>query len=216
MAADVDFPDELAIELPDGVDDAVAAAAGIAGVAGYMPVARIAGITPSDRVLVLGASGTVGSVAVQTAKAMGAARVVAAGRDPEKLERVRELGADAVVRLGDPYEEQFDVIVDPLWGEPIAKALDEAAAPGARVVHLGQSAGAEATLKSGTVRGKQLRILGYSNFALLHDELRERYLELLDHVAGGRIRIEPVTFPLDRVADAWAALEAGRKPVVTL
>src|SRR5437867_3915428 len=211
----VDFPDELAIPLPDDVDDAQAVAAGIAGLAGYVPVAKVARVTPDDRVLVLGATGSVGTVAVQTAKLLGAGRVVAAGRDEAKLRRLLELGADAIVQLGHAYGEDFDVVIDPLWGEPLVRALD-AAAPGARIVHLGQSAGPEATLTSAAVRGKQLRILGYSNFALSHAEMSAAYRELLGQVANGSLRLELETFPLERVGDAWAAQERGEKAVVTL
>lgn len=215
LAERVDFPDELGVPVPDGIDDAVAVAAGIAGLAGYIPVAKVARVKPGESVLVLGASGFVGGVAVQTAKLAGATRVVAAGRDLTRLARARELGADATVRLGDDYGAEFDVIIDPLWGEPLVHALG-AAASGARVVHLGQSAGPDATLSSGTVRGKQLRILGHSNFALPRDELGASYLELLQHVAAGRIRIDVETFPLDRVVDAWSAQARGEKAVVTL
>jgi NADPH:quinone reductase-like Zn-dependent oxidoreductase len=213
LAERVDFPDELAVPVPGEVDDAVAVAAGIAGLAGFIPVARVARVAAEDRVLVLGATGTVGSVAVQTAKLAGAERVVAAGRDEAKLEHALELGADAAVRLGDAYGEEFDVIIDPLWGEPLARSL-ECAASGARIVHLGQSAGPTTTLTSGTVRGKQLKILGHSNFVLPRNELRGAYLELLHHIAAGHIRIDVETFPLDRIAEAWAAQERGAKAVV--
>jgi NADPH2:quinone reductase len=211
----VDFPDELAIPIPDSVDDAQAVAAGIAGLAGYVPVAKVAAVAPDDRVLVLGATGSVGTVAVQTAKLLGASRVVAAGRDETKLQRLLELGADATVQFGHAYGEEFDVVIDPLWGEPLVRALD-AAARGARVVHIGQSAGPEATLTSGVVRGKQLRILGYSNFALSRADLSEAYRELLGHVADGLVRVEFESFPLERVGNAWAAQERGEKAVVTL
>ena len=90
------------------------------------------------------------------------------------------------------------------------------AAPGARVVHIGQSAGPEATLSSAAVRGKQIDLLGFSNFGLPMETLREGYLELLDHVAAGRIEIPVETFPLDRVADAWTHQATGRKAVVLI
>ena len=211
----VEFPDELAVPVPDGVEDALAVASGIAGLAGYVPVAKVARVTSEDRVLVLGATGSVGAVAVQTAKLLGAGRVVAAGRDETRLQRLLERGADATVRLGAAYGEDFDVIIDPLWGEPLVRALD-AAAPGARIVHLGQSAGPEATLTSAAVRGKQLRILGYSNFALSRTELRDAYTELLGHVASGSVGFEFDTFPLERVGEAWAAQERVEKAVVVL
>ncbi len=221
----VDFPEALAVRIADELDDAAAAACGIAGMAGWGPVAWRAPVRPDDRVLVLGATGTVGSVAVQGARVLGAERVVAGGRDEDRLRRALELGADATVALeGEDLADRFreacggdgpTLVIDPLWGEP-AKAATEAAAPGARIVQLGQSAGPEATLASSVVRGKQLSILGYSDFALTPEQRREVYLGLAEHVAAGRIRIDVETFPLEKVGDAWSAQQGGRKAVVVL
>ena len=214
------------------VDDAVppetAVACGIAGIAGWMSVTRRAHVRAGDRVLVLGATGIVGFVAVQAARLAGADRVVAAGRRPERLARAREAGADAAVELTDRDDlaealaeacggDGPTVVVDPLWDGPLATAL-AAAAPGARVVHIGQAAGPEATLGSAAVRGKQIDLLGYSNFALPVETLREGYLELVGHVTAGRIEIPVETFPLERAAEAWErqASGPGTKIAVTL
>ena len=225
LAERVDFPVESAVSIPDELDDVQAVAAGIAGVAGWVPVARRAPVRPDDRVLVLGATGTVGSVAVQAARVLGAEHIVAAGRDEDRLQRALELGADESVLLGgDDLATRLKeasggdgptLVIDALWGEP-ARAAVEAAAPKARVVHLGQSAGPEATFTSAAVRGKQLEILGHSNFGLSADERRTAYLELGEHVGAGRIRIDVESFPLDRAADAWAAQGRGAKAVVRL
>lgn len=225
LAERTDFPEEAAVPVPEGLDDVRAAACGIAGIAAWIPLTRRAPVQPGDRVLVLGATGAVGSIAVQAARLLGAERVVAAGRDPAKLERANELGADAAVRLeaddlaGRLREacggEGPTLVVDPLWGEPVRAAV-EAAAPGARIVNLGQSAGPEATLASGAVRGKQLAILGHANVALSREERRQAYLEVAREVAAGRIVLEVETFPLDEVAEAWAAQARGRKAVVLL
>jgi NADPH2:quinone reductase len=221
----VDFPSENAIPVPDALDDALAAACGIAGIAGWFPVARRAPVEPGDRVLVLGATGTVGSVAVQSARLLGAERVVAAGRNKAKLERALELGADATVQLdGDGLTERIreacggegpTLVVDPLWGEPGRAAVD-AAAPRARIVQMGQSAGPEATLTSGSIRLKNLSILGHSSFMLPLSELRQAYLEVGEHVAAGRIAIDVETFALDEIGAAWSAKAEGRKAVVVL
>ncbi|TML24826.1 MAG: zinc-binding alcohol dehydrogenase family protein [Actinobacteria bacterium] len=221
----VTFPEQLVVPVPDGLDDAAAAVCGIAGIAGWGPVARRAPVRPDDRVLVLAATGTVGSIALQGARALGAARVVAAGRDETALERTLELGADATVALeGSDLAARMreacggdgpTLVVDPLWGEP-ARAATEAAAPGARIVQLGQSAGPEATFASSIVRGKQLSILGYSVFGLPPQERREAYLGLAEQVAAGRISIDVETFSLDQVAAAWSAQASGAKAVVVL
>jgi NADPH2:quinone reductase len=219
----VDCPEALAVPVPDGLDAALAAACGIAGMAGWAPVATRAPVQPDDRVLVLGATGTLGSIAVQGARLLGAERIVAAGRDEAKLQRALELGADATVTLdGDDLAARFreacggdgpTLVVDPLWGEPARAAVD-AAAPGARIVQVGQSAGAEATLTSAAVRLKQLSILGYTDFALTPEQRRNVYLGLAEHVAGGRIQIDVETFPLDAISTAWTAQQEGRKAVV--
>ena len=87
--------DAAAVEVPAGVDPALAAALGIAGLAGWLPFAWRAPLHGGETVLVLGATGAVGLVAVQVAKLLGAARVIAAGRDPERLAKAAALGADA-------------------------------------------------------------------------------------------------------------------------
>jgi NADPH2:quinone reductase len=205
LAERVEFPAELAIPVPEGIDPAVAAAAGIAGVAGWVPVAWKANITSEDRVLVLGGTGAVGQIAVQAAKLLGAAKVVGVGR--KDFDTIPEAFGD----------EGFTLCIDAVWGEPLAKALAWAA-PRARVMHLGQSAGPEAPLRSADVRGKELQILGHLNFALSRDDLRRAYLELLGHVAAGRITIEVETYALDDVEAAWARQQSGphKKIAVTL
>jgi NADPH:quinone reductase len=218
-------PDDVLVPVPEGVDPPLAGALGVAGLAGWLPVAWRARVEEGDRVLVLGATGAVGLVAVQAARLLGAARVVAAGRNREALERAAAAGADAVVALGDAgdlaaafreaVEEGATVVVDPLWGEPLVAAL-EAAAPGARVVNIGQSAGAEATIPSRLVRGKQVELLGYSNLAVPRDVLEREYRALVGHAAEGRVRLDVETVPLARVSDAWERQRAGagRKLVV--
>jgi NADPH:quinone reductase len=217
--------EEEALALPDGVSDELAVACGTAGLAGWLPVAWRAEVGPGDRVLVLGATGTVGLTAVQAAKVKGAERVVAAGRRAERLETAREVGADAAVRLDEPelagaFREAFDgrgpsVVIDPLWGEPLEAALD-ACERGARIVQIGQSAGPTATLASGVVRGKQLEILGYSNFEVPAELRRAAYAELVEHAAAGEVTLPLETYPFERVADAWIrqAEGAGAKLVV--
>jgi NADPH:quinone reductase len=163
----------------------------------------------------------VGLVALQAAKLLGAAKVVAAGRDLGRLERARELGADETVDLDGIAAafgaEGFTVCIDPLWGEPLAAALASAARH-ARIVHVGQSAGPEASLRSADVRSKELTIQGHSNFALSDEERNRAYLELLGRLLDGSIVIDVETYDLDHVEEAWARQQegGGKKIVVTL
>jgi len=211
LAEHVDVPPELPLQLPEGTDLGVAAAAGIAGIAAWVPVAWKAQVEPGDRVLVLGASGAVGRIAVQAAELLGATMVVGASRS----------GGGGTIQhdeiAGVFGSEGFTVCIDPIWGEPLAHALAHAARH-ARVVHLGQSAGAEAPLRSADVRGKELTILGHSNFALSVEERNRAYLEVLDHLSAGRISLPIERYPLDRVAEAWERQRSGPggKVVVTM
>jgi NADPH2:quinone reductase len=211
-------PDRF-VPVADEVDDATAVALGIAGIIGWDAVTR-ARVGADDRVLVLGASGTSGRIAIQAAKLRGAGRVIAAGRDRARLEPLRELGADDLVALNGDLAvacggDGPTVVLDPLWDGP-ATAATEAAAPRARIVQYGQSAGPDATLKSGTVRGKELELLGLSNFARTTEELHATHKELLRQVASGAIRIDFETFTLEDVADAWQAQSSGAKSVILL
>ena len=192
------------LRLPADVDLRLAAALGIAGVAAWVSVAWKARVGPDDRVVVLGASGTVGRLAVQAARLLGAAEVTGASRRP----------GDGLVSYDD-VPDGFSVCIDPVWGEPLARVLARAA-PHARIVHLGQSAGAEAPLLSADVRGKELQVLGHSNFALTPDERDRAYLELLDHAMAGRITLDVESYPLEEVAPAWERQQAGAKVVVAL
>jgi len=176
-----------AFPLPDGVQDGVAVALGIAGLAAWLSLTWRARLQAGEHVLVLGASGIVGQVAVQAAKLLGASAVVAAARSQEGLERARARGADATVTIGavddlsaalrEAAEGQIDVVIDPLFGEPFAAAV-EAASFGARLVNLGASAGPQATLSSPAIRGKMLVIMGHTNFAAPPEVKREAYLRM--------------------------------------
>jgi NADPH:quinone reductase-like Zn-dependent oxidoreductase len=194
-----------AIEIPDGVDDATALACGIAGVTGWLAVARRAGVTAGDTVLVLGASGTLGCVAVQGAKLLGAERVIGAARH---VENIPEAADERIALTGEYTLPAATVVVDALWGEPGARAL-EAAARGVRFVQLGQSAGPTATLASGWVRGKVANILGHSLFATPREVIVDGYRTLCEHARDGRISFETETFAFGDIAKAWERQASG-------
>jgi NADPH:quinone reductase len=218
--------DAHAVEVPEGADVALAAGLGIAGLAGWLPFAWRAPLAGDEDVLVLGATGSVGLVAVQTAKLLGAGRVVAAGRSAEGLQRAADVGADATLRLDEhadlvtAFQEAFggqgpSYVFDPLWGDPGAAAVS-AAAPEATIVNLGQSAGATASLSSEAVRFKSLAILGFSVYTAPFDVLEEHYRRLVGQAVAGHIRLDVERLPLDSVGDAWRrqAGGAGAKLVV--
>ena len=203
--------------VPEGVDDGVAVALGIAGLAGWLALTWSAKLREGESVLVLGATGTVGQVAVQGAKLLGASRVVAAGRNESALARAAELGADATVQLGgadlaERFKEAagdgFDVIVDPLWGEPGVAAM-EASKRFTRHVALGQSAGMHASVSVATVRNKPVTIIGHTNYAIPFEDQQAAYVEMCEHAAAGRLTADVEATPLDDVATAWERLRVG-------
>src|SRR5215211_123630 len=146
--------------VPEGLDPGLAVCLGVSGLAAWLSLEWRGRLEPGESVLVLGATGVVGQIAVQAARLLGAGRVVAAGRDEAALARAESLGADACVRLaGEDVPgalraasrgDGFDLVLDPLWGEPAVAAI-AAVKPFGRVVNMGQSAGAEASLASAAV-----------------------------------------------------------------
>src|SRR5438477_2086654 len=138
--------------LPDQVDDDLAAALGLSAIAAWMALTWRGHLQSGEQVLVLGASGAVGQVAVQAAKLLGAGRVIAASRDEAARARAFSQGADAVVDLtGDDVEEiskriatacegPLHLIIDPVWGLPAEAAVRVLATEG-RLINIGSAAG---------------------------------------------------------------------------
>jgi NADPH2:quinone reductase len=218
-------PEESLVELPDGMEDDVAAALGVVGITALLALERAAP-AGGERVLVLGASGAVGQMAVQLARLMGAGRVVGAGRSAEGLERVRELGADEVVQLADgdlteAFEQAaggpLDIVIDPLWGKPAMAALRAIATEG-RLVNVGQSAGADVRLPLEFVRNRQGAIHAISSGWTALESKAAAYRRLSEDVVAGRLRVNRELVPLDEVSAAWERQEAspGGKLVIAL
>ncbi|MFL5962796.1 MAG: zinc-binding alcohol dehydrogenase family protein [Gaiellaceae bacterium] len=201
-AAERAVPGET-VDVPERIEPESAAACGIAGVTGWLAVTWRAPVREDDTVLVLGASGTAGGIALQAAKFLGAKRVIGAARH---LDAVPDVADEKVDVDGDLPEATL--IVDALWGEPLERALTSAA-QGARILHFGQSAGPTATLPSAAVRGKMIDLHGHSLFAIPHDILERGFRELCAHVAAGRITVAVQSYPLDRVAEAWERQASG-------
>jgi NADPH:quinone reductase len=225
LAEHAAVPEESLAELPEDVEDDLAAALGVVGITALLALERAAPIDGA-RVLVLGATGAVGQMAVQLARALGAARVVGAGRSAERLERVRELGADDVVDLtNDELPEaleraaggQLDVVVDVLWGEPAMAALS-VLATGGRLVNVGQPAGTDVRIPLETVRNRQGAIHAISSGWTELDRKTEAYRRLMGHVAAGRLQVPRVVIPLADISAAWEcqAQSPGRKLVIDI
>jgi NADPH:quinone reductase-like Zn-dependent oxidoreductase len=202
------------VDVPDGVSDVDAAALGLSAVAAWMALTFRGRLEAGERVLVLGAGGAVGQVAVQAATALGAGAVVAASRRPRGRDRALEQGATAAVDLSDADVDEVtarlraaadggvDVIVDPVGGATATAALRILAEHG-RLVHLGSSGGAESTFSSATLRSGSHSILGYTNNSLTRPQRAAALAEIFALAADGRCQVEHRAYPLPEVAAAW-------------
>jgi NADPH:quinone reductase-like Zn-dependent oxidoreductase len=219
------------VPIAHGLDDVEAAALGVPVFTALMCLERAqkAGATlEGAHVLVAGATGAVGLIAVQLAKLMGAARVVAAGRNPERLERAAALGADATVELGsapaslrDRFAEaaggRLDVVLDPLWGEPARAAIDALTHDGV-YVSFGQAASPVAELSGIPMRNRRVAVVGHSG-AWATPQERQAALARAHEVAsqaGGRLTLDTEELALEEIGHAWERLSrsAGRRLVV--
>ncbi|MGI5324225.1 quinone oxidoreductase family protein [Actinomadura nitritigenes] len=215
-----------AVALPDGTDPAAVAAAMNPGMSSWVALRRRARFDPGGSVLVLGATGNAGRLAVQIAKRLGAARVVAAGRDPERLEPLKDLGADDVVRLdggeAGRAAADVDVVLDYLWGPPAQEAMP--ALLRARTdrskalawVQIGSVAGPEIALPSFVLRAANLTVMGSGQGSVTTAGIVAELPSLVEEIASGALAVDAVPVPLDDVEQAWSApVRPGRRVVVT-
>lgn len=224
----------LCFPIPDDVDDCTAAAVFNPGLSAWASLAWRAKLAAGETVLILGATGVTGKLAIQMAKLLGAGRVIAAGRNEQVLRTLHELGADAIIRLDDPKqdltgvfareagERGFDVVIDYVWGAPaeafLAAITRRDLMPGlsrVRFVQAGESAGPAISLRASTLRSSRLEILGSgSGSAPPADMWVDARQQLMSQVAAGKLRIDTQQVPLRQIADAWERDQGGRRVVV--
>lgn len=221
-------PASWSIPVPEGVDDATAAALINPALAAWLPLAWRAKLQPGETVLIIGATGTSGKLAITAARSLGAGRIVAAGRRQSVLDT---LGADATVDLtleGDALVAAFaeaagpdgyDVIVDYIWG-PATEALLStltnhdlsshagSSDHGIRLVNVGSMASPTICLPAAVLRSSHLHILGSGtgNFPPI-PEMKKIVGEILDLAAEGKVTVETQVFALADIAQAWAVKE---------
>jgi NADPH:quinone reductase-like Zn-dependent oxidoreductase len=232
MAERMVTPFEL--ELPAGADPLEVAAGMNPGMSGWMVLAaRRKEVGRLGTVLVLGATGASGTLAVRAALGLGAERVVAAGRDPESLERLRGLGAvpvslahDGPDAVADALAEVVDdappaLVLDFVWG-PVAEAAfaalgrggTAADVPDTAYVQIGSLAGPEAALPADLLRSRRIRVTGSGIGAFSRAELLAEAPAVLAGFADGTLRMPYTAYPLSRVGDAWAHQGSTRAVVV--
>jgi NADPH:quinone reductase-like Zn-dependent oxidoreductase len=220
-----------AIELPEDVDVARVAAAMNPAMSAWVALRRRVPIQPGQSVLVLGATGNAGSMAVQIAKRLGAGRVVGAGRDRDRLEAVRETGADQIVQLTDDAEAtgralgsaaaEADIVIDYLWGTPAQHAIVSlltARSDRSRElnwIQIGAIAGPTIELPSVALRSANFRLQGTGQGSVSPAIYLAELPSLIDEIDAGTIAVKPNAQPLADVETIWAGKDApGERTVL--
>jgi NADPH:quinone reductase-like Zn-dependent oxidoreductase len=208
-----------AVELPDDADVAKVAAAMNPAMSSWVALRRRVPIEPGQSVLVLGATGNAGTMAVQVSKRLGAGRVVGAGRDLNRLDTLTALGADGVVPLTDDGDAtdralgeaagEVDIVLDYLWGKPAQRAimaLLTARSDRSRAmnwIQIGAMAGPTIELPSVALRSANLRIQGNGQGAVSAAAYLAELPSLVDEIDAGTIAVKPTTMPLADVEAIW-------------
>ncbi|WP_285565135.1 zinc-binding alcohol dehydrogenase family protein [Streptomyces sp. RTGN2] len=221
-----------AVALPAGTDPAAVAAAMNPGMSSWVALRRRVSFRSGGTVLVMGATGNAGQLAVRIARHLGAARVIGAGRDPGRLALLKGLGADEVVALdGDDRDvadrlgraaADADVVLDYLWGPPAVLAMTAlltARSDRAKAmawIQIGSMAGQEITLPSFLLRAGNLNIMGSGQGSLTTAGILAELPSLAQEIAAGTLAVDVLPVPLDQVEQAWnTPVDPGRRVVLT-
>ncbi|AXB80498.1 zinc-binding alcohol dehydrogenase family protein [Novosphingobium sp. P6W] len=207
---------DFALPVPDGIDDATAAAMGNAGLAAWLPLAWRAKMKPGETVLILGATGTSGLIAVASAAALGAGRIIAAGRNRTSLDLARTLGAHETVVLDDAdliaaFRQaaggDVDIVLDYLNGAPAEAAL-QVMAVGGRMVQIGNGLASGILLHAQTGRKQSLDVLGFAYYHAPIDEQRAAYRAVCELATNGQASVALETYSLEQFDTALAKHKA--------
>ena len=219
--------------IPDDLDPAVAAAAFNPGFSAWWAVHYRGPVEPGSRVLIQGATGVTGRLAVQLARLRGAGYIVATGRNQAGLDELRELGADATIRVDQPdadlagaYHAQegqgWDLVIDYLWGHPTEIFLEtlvrhdlEVRNLRVRLVQVGSMAGPTINLRSTVLRSAGLEIVGMGTGTAGEREHQAAAIrDFYELLRQGRLRVDIQRVPLTEVSEVWHQDQGGRRPVV--
>lgn len=213
------------VSLPDNLDDVTAAAIANPGMSAWAALKERAKFTAGETVLVNGATGTAGRLAIQIAKYMGAGKVVATGRNAEALKALSALGADVTIPLGDSgdafedaLKEQFggdgiDVVLDYLWGQSAERIIIAGAKAGKdavpiRFVHIGSVSAPNITLPSAALRSSAIELMGSGIGSIPLENLVKSIDELMQATVPGGFKIATKTLPLSEVERVWATADS--------
>ncbi|QEW32184.1 zinc-binding alcohol dehydrogenase family protein [Erwinia billingiae] len=232
MAEQTLVPAAQCIALADDLDDITAAAIANPGMSSWAALTERAQLQIGETVLINGATGISGKLAVQIARYLGAKKIIATGRNPAVLEQLMLLGADVVIPLtqeeealnaqfGEQFAQGVDVVIDYLWGKSAGQLLTSAAKMAedgkpVRFVQVGSMSGNEITLSSAILRSKAIALMG-SGLGSVSDRGLLRTLKGLLKAAvpaGFQLATHPVT--LSRVSEVWEADDSVSRTVFTL
>jgi NADPH2:quinone reductase len=221
------------LPIPDGVDDVTAAALPNPALSSWLPLVWRARIKPGETVLILGATGVAGKLAIQIAKHLGAERVVAAGRNERVLKTLADLGADAIIALDQPDQQlaadfvreashkNFDIVLDYLWGRPTEVLLDaltghdlKAESSRIRLVEIGEMAGPTISLSAAALRSSGLELYGSGGGSVPHTAIFDTFPQLWALAGSGKLRIETEPVALADIEKVWLQNHAGRRVVI--
>jgi len=232
MAEQAVVPSAQCLPLPDGLDDVTAAAIANPGMSSWAAYTERARLKVGETVLVNGATGTAGRLAVQIAKHLGARKVIATGRNADALRSLAALGADATIALvgseaalENSFKEQFaegvDVVIDYLWGKSAECLLIAGAKAGAeavpiRFVQVGSASGPDITLPSAVLRSSAIELMGSGIGSIPLDRLVNAIGGLLQATLPGGFKIAARPVPLSDVEEAWPKDDSTRRTVFTV
>ncbi|GAA3719004.1 zinc-binding alcohol dehydrogenase family protein [Streptomyces tremellae] len=225
-----------AVALPEDADPVVVAAAANPAMSSWVALRRRIDFRPGQSVLVLGATGNAGQMAVQIARHLGAGRIVAAGRDPRRLDLLTALGATDLVSLAEDPDSpasaaaaderlgaaaaDVDVVIDYTWGAPAQRAIPAIVtrrADRARPLHwiqIGSTAGPEIALPSAALRAADLRVLGSGQGSVTTAGIVAELPSLIEQLSVGTLTVDARPRPLAEVEKAWKEpVEPGSRTV---
>jgi NADPH:quinone reductase-like Zn-dependent oxidoreductase len=225
--------------LPNGIDVAVAAALPNAAFGSAMALLLRGKLKSGDVVMINGATGVTGQVAVQVAKHYGAEKIIATGRNEKILQKLKMLGADEIISLKQDEtsiiqqvkeihrQTHIDVVIDYLWGRPIELIIQAIHAQGinlnphkVKVVTVGDMAGQIITLNSGNLRSADIELLGSGLGTFLPKDLMEFSTKILPEIfalaAAGIFQVDVHKEKLENIETAWDSRVHGKRTVIMM
>ncbi|BCH64646.1 zinc-binding dehydrogenase [Agrobacterium vitis] len=217
------------LAVPDDLDDITAAAIVNPGMSSWMAYRERAKLIAGETVLINGATGIAGRLAVQIAKHLGAKKVIATGRNPQALQSLSALGADVTISLlqdeealAASFKAQFadgvNVVLDYLWGQSAELLLDAAAKANAaplRFVQVGAVSGGQISLPAAVLRSSAIELMGSGIGSVPRNRMIQTIGELLQAVRPAGLKIATAPVALSKVQEIWDADDSTVRTVLT-